>query len=163
MPVLHIGWVDKLVASLTRFTPTARRQLHIEACAEQEDNNDNSSAMTPQSYHNHHSFLQTSATPALAGHHSSALTAGATPRPLMTRSSAIRGTAPSPLPLVLEEVDHSVRNGALTVILPQQSCGSTTSSSAPSMVTPLPSGGGGGCQSNLSAVGRKAPLDSTGE
>ncbi|KAM7542568.1 hypothetical protein Aperf_G00000017673 [Anoplocephala perfoliata] len=37
VPVLHVGWVDKLVASLVRFPPSVRTQLHIKATRANDD------------------------------------------------------------------------------------------------------------------------------
>uniref|UniRef100_A0A5K3F5H8 Menin n=1 Tax=Mesocestoides corti TaxID=53468 RepID=A0A5K3F5H8_MESCO len=135
VPVLHVGWVDKLMASLTRFSAAARSQLHVEATRGKEDEDTPATAAptTPSLLDNHHRH-----------HHP----VGA----VVTRSSAIRGTAPSPLPVAVEEEEQLHDKRALRVILPPASASmsfqspSTTSSSAPSMFTPVPSGGRELCQ-----------------
>nr|CDS32395.2 dnaJ subfamily B [Hymenolepis microstoma] len=46
VPVLHVGWVDKLVASLVRFPPSVRTQLHIEVTRSTNDESSGSAAVT---------------------------------------------------------------------------------------------------------------------
>lgn len=148
MPVLHVGWVDKLMASLIRFPPAIRCQLHIE---EANSPHTTASPMLPPSIQQHRHQLQ----PAIT-----------------TRSSvttAVCGTAPSPLPLIHHHNDYEpgrvniegeeeeaerLKKGGLTVLLPAPTAfstpgsggggagsSSTTSSSALSMFTPLASTG----------------------
>ncbi|VDP58685.1 unnamed protein product [Schistosoma curassoni] len=38
VPVLHVGWVDKLMVNLTRFTQRARRHLCLSIASDKEDN-----------------------------------------------------------------------------------------------------------------------------
>ncbi|CAH8649322.1 unnamed protein product [Heterobilharzia americana] len=38
VPVLHVGWVDKLMVNLTRFTQRARRHLYLSVASDKEDN-----------------------------------------------------------------------------------------------------------------------------
>ncbi|CAH8875145.1 unnamed protein product, partial [Trichobilharzia szidati] len=38
VPVLHVGWVDKLMVNLTRFTQRARRHLCLSVASDKEDN-----------------------------------------------------------------------------------------------------------------------------
>ncbi|VUZ44689.1 unnamed protein product [Hymenolepis diminuta] len=46
VPVLHVGWVDKLVTSLVRFSPAVRTQLHIEVTRSTNDESSESVAVT---------------------------------------------------------------------------------------------------------------------
>ncbi|VDO04113.1 unnamed protein product [Rodentolepis nana] len=45
VPVLHVGWVDKLVTSLVRFPPAVRTQLHIEVTRSTNDESSGSVAV----------------------------------------------------------------------------------------------------------------------
>lgn len=154
VPVLHVGWVDKLVASLARFSAHVRTQLHLEAIrATGDEETSRMSTVTTKKKHPHPHTRQSS-----AGSGS-----------VVTRPITAREHEPSPLPLPTMEAEAEVVSAPiedsktptmdsmnevtkaepLRVILPPpaasmsfQSC-STTGSSVLSVFinTPLPSGG----------------------
>ncbi|VDM30730.1 unnamed protein product [Hydatigera taeniaeformis] len=154
VPVLHVGWVDKLVASLARFSVQARTQLHLEATrATGDEEHSRMSTITKKKKHLYPHTRQSS-----SGSCS-----------MVTHSHTNQDREPSPLPISMLEAETEVLSvpmenseaqtvdsvneianaEPLRVILPPpaasmsfQSC-STTGSSVLSVFinTPLPSGG----------------------
>ncbi|KAL5107393.1 Menin [Taenia crassiceps] len=154
VPVLHVGWVDKLVSSLARFTVNARTQLHLKPIRATGD--EETSRMSKMAMKKKHPHPHTRKSNAGSG-------------PVVTRPIAARKREPSPLPVsmveaetgavsapmedsktpTMDSVNEVTKAEPLRVILPPpaasmsfQSC-STTGSSVLSVFinTPLPSGG----------------------
>ncbi|CAH8597562.1 unnamed protein product [Schistosoma turkestanicum] len=51
VPVLHVGWVDKLMVNLSRFTQRARRHLSLSVACDKDENNKNDFVHSPALTH----------------------------------------------------------------------------------------------------------------
>lgn len=122
VPVLHVGWVDKLVASLVRFSPAVRTQLHIEVTRSTNDESSGSVAVTAKK---------------------------SRCRPSTTATTAFRSTQSlnkmDDSKVEMDEVKHEAAQQPLRVILPPPIASSaglqSSSTTGSSVLSVFPSGG----------------------
>nr|CDS19609.1 dnaJ subfamily B [Echinococcus granulosus] len=170
VPVLHVGWVDKLVASLTRFSIQARTQLHLEAIrATGDEENLRMSTVTPKKKYPYPRARQSSlGSDSVVIHPITVRESEPSPLPVSKMETEVEvASAPleDPKTSTIDTANEMTKAEPLRVILPPpaasmsfQSC-STTGSSVLSVFinTPLTSGGENSTIVSISEMASKPP------